>query len=139
MEQDKGDRGMEKKQKVSFRQWWDEARPTKTAVFWSWVGSVVLTMIIGFAWGGWVTGGTAKSMAEKMAGDAVVKRLAPICVVQFNRDPGKDQKLKELKEASTYQRGEYVEKQGWATMPGEEKPDSNVAEECARLLMLIGK
>jgi hypothetical protein len=139
MEQDKGDRGVEKKQKVSFRRWWDEARPTKTAVFWSWVGSVVLTMIIGFAWGGWVTGGTAKSMAEKMAGDAVVKRLAPICVVQFNRDPGKDQKLKELKEASTYQRGEYVEKQGWATMPGEEKPDSNVAEECARLLMLIGK
>ena len=139
MEQDKGDRGVEKKQKVSFRQWWDEARPTKTVVFWSWVGSVVLTMIIGFAWGGWVTGGTAQKMAEKMAGDAVVKRLAPICVVQFNRDPGKDQKLKELKETSTYQRGEYVEKQGWATMPGEEKPDSNVAEECARLLMLISK
>ncbi|MGD0264421.1 MAG: hypothetical protein ABSD47_05600 [Candidatus Methylomirabilota bacterium] len=139
MEQDKGDRGVEKKQKVSFRQRWDEARPTKTVVFWSWVGSVVLTMIIGFAWGGWVTGGTARSMAEKMAGDAVVKRLAPICVVQFNRDPGKDQKLKELKETSTYQRGDYVEKQGWATMPGEEKSDSNVAEECARLLMLISK
>jgi hypothetical protein len=96
-------------------------------------------MIIGFAWGGWVTGGTARSMAEKMAGDAVVKRLAPICVVQSNRDPGKDQELKELKETSTYQRGDYVEKQGWATMPGEEKPDSNVAEECARLLMLISK
>jgi hypothetical protein len=139
MEQDKGYRGVGQKGKVSFRQWWDEARPTKTAVFWSWVGSVVLTMIIGFAWGGWVTGGTAQKMAEKMAGDAVVKRLAPMCVVQFNRDPGKDQKLKELKEASTYQRGEYVEKQGWATMPGEEKADSNVAEECARLLMLISK
>ena len=136
MEQDKGD---QQKKKVSFGQWWDEARPTKTAVFWSWVGSVVLTMIIGFAWGGWVTGGTAQKMAEKMAGDAVVKRLAPICVVQSNRDPGKDQKRKELQEASTYQRGEYVEKQGWATMPGEDKPDSNVAEECARLLMLVSK
>ncbi len=139
MEQDKGDRGVEQKRKVSFRQWWDEARPTKTAVFWSWVGSVVLTMIIGFAWGGWVTGGTAQKMSEKVAEGAVVKRLAPICVVQFNRDPGKDQKLKELKETSTYQRGDYVERQGWATMPGEEKPDSNVAEECARLLMLISK
>ncbi len=139
MEQDKGDRGVEQKRKVNFRQWWDEARPTKTAVFWSWVGSVVLTMIIGFAWGGWVTGGTAQKMAEKVAEDAVVKRLAPICVVQFNRDPGKDQKLKELKETSTYQRGDYVERQGWATMAGEEKPDSNVAEECARLLMLISK
>ena len=139
MEQDKGDRGVEQKQKVSVRQRWDEARPTKTVVFWSWVASVVLTMIIGFAWGGWVTGGTALKLAEKMADDAVVKRLAPMCVVQFNRDPGKDQKLKELKEISTYQRGEYVEKQGWATMTGEEKPYSSVAEECARLLMLISK
>lgn len=136
MEQDKGDR---QKKKMSFGQWWSEARPTKTAVFWSWVASVVITMIIGFAWGGWVTGGTAQKMAEKMAEDAVVKRLAPICVVQFNRDPRKDQKLKELTETSSWQRGDYVEKQGWATMPGEEKPDSDVASECVRLLMLIGK
>jgi hypothetical protein len=139
MEQDKGYRGVGQKGKVSFRQWWDEARPTKTAVFWSWVGSVVLTMIIGFAWGGWVTGGTARSTAEKMAEDAVVKRLAPMCVVQFNRDLGKDQKLKELAKTDSWQRSEYVEKQGWATMPGEEKPDSKVAEECARLLMLVSK
>ena len=139
MEQDKGYKGVEQKRKVSFKEWWSEARPTKTAVFWSWVGSVVLTMIIGFAWGGWVTGGTAKSMAEKMAEDAVVKRLAPICVVQFKQAPGKDQKLKELEKTDSWQRSEYVEKQGWATMPGEEKPDSKVAEECARLLMLISK
>ena len=139
MEQDRGDRPGAQKQKVSFRQWWDEARPTKTVVFWSWVGSIVLTMIIGFAWGGWVTGGTAKSMAEQVAEEAVVKRLAPICVVQFNRDSGKDQKLKELKETSGWQRGDYVGKQGWATIPGEEKPDSKVAEECARLLMLVSK
>ena len=78
-------------------------------------------------------------MAEKMAEDAVVKRLAPMCVVQFNRDPRKDQKLKELKETSGWQRGDYVGKQGWATMPGEEKPDGKVAEECARLLVLTSK
>ncbi|MBI2115879.1 MAG: hypothetical protein HYT85_12440 [candidate division NC10 bacterium] len=139
MEQDRGDRGVEQKRKVGFRQRWDEARPTKTAVFWSWVGSVVLTMIIGFAWGGWVTGGTARSMAEKMAEDAVVKRLAPICVVQFKQAPGKAQKPKELEKIDSWQRSEYVEKQGWATMPGEEKPDSKVASECTRLLMLISK
>jgi hypothetical protein len=139
MEQDKGYKGVEQKRKVSFKEWWSEARPTKTAVFWSWVGSVILTMIIGFAWGGWVTGGTAQTLAQKMAEDAVVKRLAPICVIQFKQAPGKDQKLKELEKTDSWQRSEYVEKQGWATMPGEEKPDSNVASECARLLMLIGK
>jgi len=139
MDQDRGDRGREPQQKLSMRQRWDEARPTKTLVFWSWVASVVLTMIIGFAWGGWVTGGTARSMAATMAEDAVVKRLAPVCVIRFKQEAGTDQKLKELKETSGWQRGEYVEKQGWATMPGEEKPDSKIAEECARLLMLASK
>ena len=38
-------------------------------------------------------------------------------------------------EESTWQRGEYVGKQGWATMPGEQEPDSKVAQACAALLM----
>jgi len=134
MEQDKKDW-----QKVGFGQRWSQVRPTKTIVFWSWVASVVVTMIIGFTWGGWVTGRTARNMAEVMAEDAVVRRLAPICVLQFKKDPGKDQKLKELKETSTYQRGDYVRNQGWATMPGEKEPDSKVADECAKLLMLISQ
>ncbi len=96
-------------------------------------------MIIGFTWGGWVTGRTARNIAEVMAEDAVVRRLAPICVLQFKKDPGKDQKLKELKETSTWQRGEYVKNQGWATMPGEKEPESKVADECAKLLMLISQ
>ena len=58
-------------------------------------------------------------MAEEMAEDAVGGRLAPICVEQYNQDSEKDQKLKELKEESSWMRSEYVEKQGWATMPSE--------------------
>jgi hypothetical protein len=58
-----------------------------------------------------------------------------MCVDQFNQDSGKDQKLTELKEASVYKRGDYVEDQGWATMAGEAKPDSKVADECAKLLI----
>jgi len=139
MEQDKGYKGAEQKRKVSLKERWNDARPTKTVVFWSWIGTVVLTMIIGFAWGGWVTGGTARSMAQTIADEAVVKRLAPMCVVQFNRDPGKEQKLAVLKGTDSWQREEYVQKQGWATMPGEEKADSKVASECTRLLMLISK
>jgi hypothetical protein len=133
------DRGVNKEKKVSFGQRWREAQPTKAALFWSCVISVILTMIIGFAWGGWVTGSTARKMAGKMAEDAVVKRLAPICVVRFNQDLGKAQKLSELKETSHWQRSDYVEKQGWATMPGEENPDRKVAYECANLLMQISQ
>jgi len=121
-------------ERVGVRQRWLKARPTKTVVFWSWVACAVLTMIVGFTWGGWVRGATARSMAETEAEDAVVKHLAPICVVQFQQDPAKSQKLKELKGMNTYERGEYVKKQGWAKMPGEGEADSKVADECAKLL-----
>jgi hypothetical protein len=130
-------RRLNQEKKASLGQRWDEVRPTKTIVFWSWIASIILTMVIGFAWGGWVTGGSAQKMAEVMAGDAVVQRLAPICVTQFNQDPEKDQKLLELKDISPYQRNKYVKDQGWATMPGEEEADTKVADGCAKLLVLI--
>jgi hypothetical protein len=135
MDQDKGDKRMEQQKKLSMGQRWREAQPTKTMTFWACIASVVLTMIVGFAWGGWVTGGTAQKMADTRADDAVTKRLAPICVVQFQRDPGKVQKLVALQGTDSWQRDGYVEKQGWATMPGEEKSDSKVAEACAQLLV----
>ena len=130
---------MEPEKKVNFRQLWDEARATKTVVFWVVIGSIILTMIVGFNWGGWVTGGTAQRMAEAMAQDAVVQRLAPICVVQFNEDPDRAQKLIEFNEAKSYQRDDYVKEQGWATMPGEDQPDRQVADACAKLLVQINQ
>ncbi len=51
----------------------------KTAL-WGAVGGAIVLAIIGFAWGGWVMGGTAQSMAEESAQNAVVARLAPICI-----------------------------------------------------------
>jgi hypothetical protein len=135
MDQDKGDKRMEQQKTLSMGQRWREAQPTKSMTFWACIASVVLTMIVGFAWGGWVTGGTAQKMADTRADDAVTKRLAPICVVQFQRDPGKVQKLVALQGTDSWQRDGYVEKQGWATMPGEEKSDSKVAEACAQLLV----
>ena len=124
-------------EKVSIGQRWNAAQPTKTFLFWSCVVSIILTMIIGFAWGGWVTGGTAKRLAEEMTEKAVLDRLGPICVVQFNQDPEKDKKLEELKELNSWgsERGDFVKKQGWATIPGEKEPDSKVVDECIRLLL----
>ncbi len=110
----------------------------KTAL-WGAIGGAIVLAIVGFAWGGWVLGGTAQNMAEELAQRAVVARLAPICVEQFNQDSEKDQKLKKLKEANPWERDDYVEKQGWATMPGEKNPDSKVAEKCAELLVELGQ
>ena len=103
------------------------------------LGGAIVLAIIGFAWGGWVTGGTAQEMAAEMAENAVVARLAPICVEQFKQDSGKDRKLIGLKKEDSWKRNVYVEKQGWATMPGEKKPDGKVAERCAEMIVQISK
>jgi hypothetical protein len=121
--------------KPSYGERWNKIRPTKTIVFWFVVATVVLTIVIGFVWGGWITGSTA----QQMTNDAITQRLSSVCVGQYDQDLGKIQKLRELKETSSYQRDDYVKEQGWATMPGEEKPDNKVADTCAKQLVEINQ
>jgi len=98
------------------------------------VGSIVLLIVIFSA--GWVmTNSSAKTMAHEISTNAVIDRLAPISVAQFMKDPNREERLKELKELDSWKRVQYVQKQGWATMPGEKEADRNVADECARRLM----
>ncbi len=104
---------------------------------WSAIGGAIVLAIIGFNWGGWVLGSTSLKTGEKMAEEAVVSRLASICVEQFRQDSEKVQKLKEMKAKDDWKRGDYVEETGWATMPGEKKPNSEVAGKCAEKLMKL--
>ena len=121
--------------KPGLRQRWNSVQTSKTMVFWLMLGVIALTIFVGFRWGGWVTSASAQSTATSAAQSAVIARLAPMCVAQFNLDPAKDTKLVELQGTSSYQRSAYVKAQGWATMPGETAPDNKVAEACARLLV----
>jgi hypothetical protein len=116
--------------KPSYGERWNKARPTKTMVFGIAVVVIILTIVVGFNWGGWVTGGAAQEMTT----DAVAQRLSLICVGQYNQDPQKEQKLNEFQDTSPYQRDNYVKEQGWATMPGEDQPDNKVADSCAKLI-----
>ena len=45
----------------------------------------VATLIIGFGWGGWMLGSSAKALADSTASSAVVAAIAPICADQFQR------------------------------------------------------
>ena len=107
--------------------------------FWNAIVGAIIISIVGFSWLGWVTGGTAQQEAKQSAKKSVNDRLAKICVYQFGKDPEKDLKLKELKEKSSYEKDDYVMKQGWATMPGEEEPERVVADKCAKLLLDISQ
>jgi hypothetical protein len=96
------------------------------------VGGAIVLAVIGFNWGGWVTTGSAEAMAKEIAANAVAERLGSICVAQFNKDSQRTHKLNEMKGQDTWEIGRYIDKQSWAIMPGDEKPDSRVADACAK-------
>jgi len=97
-------------------------------------GGAVALAIVGFGWGGWVTASGAETRAKQSATAAVVAVLAPICVNQFQRSVGASVRQAQLQKIDSWQQGSFVEKAGWATMPGSPAPDSAVAKACAGLI-----
>ena len=102
---------------------------------WGLICGAVITMIIGFAWGGWST----SSATQKMSEEAVLASQAAICVAQFMKEPNHEEKFKEFREISTYQRAQFIEKGGWDIMPGQEKAGYLVARACSDGLELLIK
>ena len=92
------------------------------------------TLGIGFSWGGFMLGSTAKTLADSTASSAVVAAIAPICVDQFQHSTDAANNLTELKKTDSRQQAAYVEKGGWATMPGSKAADSGVSQACAAIL-----
>jgi hypothetical protein len=91
--------------------------------------------IVGFGWGGWVTGGAAETLATTRATTAVVTALTPICVEKFRQAADASANLAEMKKtAYSWDQSKFVEKGGWATMPGTTQPNSAVAKACAESL-----
>jgi alpha/beta superfamily hydrolase len=93
----------------------------------------IATALIGFTYGGWVSGRTAQKMADQHASEAVVAVLAPICVEKFQRGAEATTTLAQLKATDSWQQDTFIVKGGWATFPGT-GPNRNVAEACAKLL-----
>ena len=98
------------------------------------VGAVVCA-ILGFTWGGWVTGATARKDAAVAAHNATVVALAPSCAERFRAQGDATAKMAELAKASTWERSSVVEKSGFAGLPGSKTGDSDIARACADLLM----
>jgi hypothetical protein len=89
-------------------------------------------VIVGF---GWVTGGTAETLATRRAATAVVVALTPICVEKFRQAADASANLAEMKKATClWDQSKFVEKGGWATMPGSTQANSAVAKDCAESL-----
>jgi hypothetical protein len=111
----------------------EEWHPSKAVLFWSCAGCVVATMVIGFTWGGWVTGGTAADMVEDASEQAQAQVAATLCVERFMNTADASTQLGSLKDTSSWQRDDFIEEGGWAMVAGEEYDDA--AELCADRLV----
>ena len=102
---------------------------------WGVVVGSILTMIVGFTWGGWMTGGTALQVAMKQTDAAVTAALVPICLAGEKADVARTKKRGELTTiTSSWEQTEFVMKTGGATFPGQSDPNRAVAESGASAL-----
>jgi hypothetical protein len=102
---------------------------------WGAVAGAVALALVGFTWGGWVTGAKARGMVKTDSEAAVVAALAPICAQQFRAGSEATVKLDELKKLASYEQAPYIEKGGWATMPGATEVLAGVGRGCASILV----
>lgn len=127
---------MDTKQTISQR--WENYRPTKGLVAWALIVGVVATVVVGFTWGGWVTGGTARTMADNASTTAHDQLVAAICVDRFQTGSDASTQLAALKALGSYERGSFIEKGGWAAMPPEKAvPTRTATRLCADQLAAL--
>jgi hypothetical protein len=99
------------------------------------VGAVA-SVVIGFSWGGWMTGSSANKLAAERADTAVVAALTPICVEKFLQNSDAKANLAVLQKISTsWEQGDYLQKGGWVTQPGATSSDYHLARACAEKLL----
>jgi hypothetical protein len=114
---------------------WTKAQASKTQVFWACVATVVATLVVGFTWGGWVTGGTANQMAAQARIEARAQLAASVCVERFAKGPDSTAQLATLKGSDTWKRDSFIDDGGWTTLAGMDKPVPGAASLCVRQLL----
>lgn len=101
-------------------------------------GGAIVAIILGFAWGGWTTAGTANDKAQAYAKEQVTLAMVPVCLEASAADPERAAKLATLQDTSSFNRRKAMMDTGWATFPGSDKPNRDLAIACIEGLALDG-
>ncbi|PTW99420.1 hypothetical protein [Pararhodobacter aggregans] len=105
----------------------------KPGLYGALIGAVAVA-VLGFTWGGWVTGGTAHDQAMALSRNEVAAAMVPVCLGMAERDPDRLETLATIRAATSYRRRDALMATGWATMPGTEAPNRDVAQACLAAL-----
>jgi hypothetical protein len=110
--------------------------PWLKPALWGVVLGSAATMIVGFSWGGWTTGGAAERMATERSSSTLVVALTPVCVASFLEQPDGAEKLAAFQKIdSSWDQRTFIEKGGWATLDGATEPNAALATSCADALV----
>jgi hypothetical protein len=71
------------------------------------VTGAIVTMFVGFYWGGWSLGSTAYRMANQRSELAVVAALAPVCADKFRALPDAEAKKAVLSKVESWKRRDF--------------------------------
>jgi hypothetical protein len=96
----------------------------------------IATIIIGFGWGGWMLGSTAKKLATDETRSAIVTIAAPACAEHFV-NKANDEKWAEYQKVDTWRRDTYIKEAGYATVAGlvnDYSTSSAIADACVKAL-----
>ncbi len=116
---------------------WRDYRPSKVTWFWSCLACVVAALVVGFTWGGWVTGGTAEAQAAEARLEGRAELAATICVARYVDAADAAVQLAALKDESRWTRNDTIASAGWATPLGVEEPVRGAANLCADRLVAM--
>jgi hypothetical protein len=116
---------------------WAGWQPGKAVLCWSCIATAVATIVVGFSWGGWVTGGTARSMAESTAQSARHELASALCVERFMRADDAVIQLTSLKEMPSFRQSSFIREGSWAVMPDGGQAPYQVASACAATLAAL--
>lgn len=105
----------------------------KPCIYGAMIGAVFVG-VVGFKWGGWVTSGTANERAMAVSRQDMIEAMVPVCLDIAQADPSRANKLETIRGALSYQRRDALMAAGWATMPGVDIPDRDIAQACLEAL-----
>lgn len=96
-------------------------------------GGAIVTIIVGFAWGGWTLGSTATKMAQDQSEAAVVAAMAPVCAERFAALPDAAVRKVALVKADSWKRSDQFPK-ALVTLDGASSPNSDLVDACYKII-----
>ena len=122
---------------LSLRERWRDYHPSKAMWLWSCFTCILATVMVGFAWGGWVTASGAQRLVADARQDTRDRLAAGICVARFEAAPDAAQKLAALKATVRWKQSDFIAKGGWLTIPGISGPLSDAGSMCLERLLAL--